>query len=60
MGKQELFWVLISVVLILLAYFIPYTILTDVFKWYGSFLYWVVLGLVIIAVNVLITRNWRS
>jgi hypothetical protein len=60
MEKRELLWALISVILILLAYFIPYTVLTNVFKWYGSFLYWVVLGLVIIVVNLIITKNWRS
>ena len=48
MGKRELFWAIICIVLILLAYIIPYTVLTDVAKWYGSFLLWVLLGLVII------------
>ena len=60
MAKRELFWAVICVVLILLAYFIPYTVLTNVFKWYGSFLYWVMLGVVIIVVNVIMTKNWRS
>ena len=60
MGKRELFWAIICIVLILLAYIIPYTVLTDVAKWYGSFLLWVVLGLVIIVVNIIITEDWRS
>lgn len=60
MGKRELFWVIICIVLILLAYIIPYTVLTDVAKWYGSFLLWVMLGLVIIVVNIIITKDWRS
>ena len=60
MGKRELFWAIICIVLILLAYMIPYTVLTDVAKWYGSFLLWVVLGLVIIVVNIIITEDWRS
>lgn len=60
MGKRELFWAIICIVLILLAYIIPYTVLTDVAKWYGSFLLWVVLGLVIIVVNIIITKDWRS
>ena len=49
MGKRELFWAMI-----------PYTVLTDVAKWNGSFLLWVVLGLVIIVVNIIITKDWRS
>ena len=60
MGKRELFWAIICIVLILLAYMIPYTVLTDVAKWYGSFLLWVTLGLVIIVVNIIITKDWRS
>lgn len=60
MGKRELFWAIICIVLILLAYIIPYTVLTDVAKWYGSFLLWVILGLVIIVVNIIITKDWRS
>ena len=60
MEKKELLWVIISIILILLAYIIPYTLLTDVAKWYGSFLFWVVLGLVTIGVNLIITKDWRS
>jgi hypothetical protein len=60
MGKRELFWAIICIVLILLAYMIPYTVLTDVAKWNGSFLLWVMLGLVIIVVNIIITKDWRS
>jgi len=59
-GKRELFWAIICIVLILLAYIIPYTVLTDVAKWYGSLLLWVMLGLVILVVNIIITKDWRS
>lgn len=60
MEKRELTWVIISVTLILLAYFIPYTFLSNVAKWYGSFIFWILLGLVIIGVNLIITKDWRS
>ena len=60
MGKRELFWAIICIVLILLAYIIPYTVPTDVAKWYGSFLLLVMLGLVILVVNIIITKDWRS
>ena len=60
MEKRELFWAIICIFLILLAYIIPYTVLTDVAKWYGSFLLWVMLGLVIIVVNIIITKDWGS
>ncbi|MBP1933814.1 glucan phosphoethanolaminetransferase (alkaline phosphatase superfamily) [Ammoniphilus resinae] len=60
MGKREAFWLIICGLLILLAYIIPYTILTDVAKWYGSFLLWVLLGFVIILFNIIFTKDWRS
>jgi len=60
MEKKESFWIILCGLLILLAYIIPYTVLTDVVKWYGSFLLWLLLGLVIIVVNFVITKDWRS
>lgn len=60
MYKKELFWAIVSLGLILLAYVIPYTFLSEVAKWYGSFLLWIVIALLIIGVNVMLTRNWRS
>ena len=60
MTKREKFWAAVCVILILLSYVIPYTVLSDVFKWYGSFLVWMLLGVVIIGVNLIITKDWRS
>jgi hypothetical protein len=34
--------------------------LSDVSRWYGSFLFWTVAGLVIIALNVLITQGFKE
>jgi hypothetical protein len=39
---------------------VPYTLLSDVSRWYGSFLFWTVAGLVIIALNVLITQGFKE
>jgi hypothetical protein len=44
--------------IILLAYVIPYTVLSQVTAWYGSFLFWCLIGLAAIIVNVFITRDW--
>ncbi|WP_335414802.1 hypothetical protein [Bacillus sp. JJ1566] len=59
MSKKEKFWGIICLLLVLLAYTIPYVFLSDVAAWYGSFLLWVVLALVIILINYILTRNWR-
>ncbi|RFU70521.1 hypothetical protein D0469_06195 [Peribacillus saganii] len=60
MSKHEVFWGLVSMGLILLAYILPYTILTGVARWYGSFLLWVVIAVVIIGVNYIVAREWRA
>lgn len=44
--------------LVLLSYAVPYTLLRDVHAWYGSFLFWTLVGLLVIAVNVVMTRRF--
>ncbi len=47
-------------ILVLSAYLIPYTVLTDVPKWYGSGLYWVLFALAAIFVMAWLTAEWRE
>lgn len=58
MSLQERNWMLVIAGIILLAYVIPYTVLSQVTAWYGSFLFWFLIGLAAIFVNVFITRDW--
>ncbi|SFD39896.1 hypothetical protein SAMN05216238_101158 [Lentibacillus persicus] len=51
-------WGLLIIALILSAYILPYTILSDVQAWYGSFLVWGIIGVLIIIANIMITRDW--
>lgn len=60
MEKREIGWALFLTIAMLLAYIVPYTLLRNVDEWYGSFLFWSVFAIVIIAVNVLITRKWSD
>ncbi|KAA0010019.1 hypothetical protein F0A17_19235 [Billgrantia pellis] len=46
--------------LVVLCYAVPYTLLTDVARWYGSFLFWTLAGLAVIALNVFITRGFKG
>lgn len=60
-NKQRLkFWGTFIIVLILIAYIVPYTILSNVQTWYGSFLFWGIIGVLIIFANVMVTRDWRE
>ncbi|WP_087971956.1 hypothetical protein [Oceanobacillus rekensis] len=58
MKSNELKWALSILVIVLLAYVLPYTLLTDIMKWYGSFLVWIVLALITIIINYFLTKDW--
>lgn len=47
-------------VLMLLMVVIPFTLLREVNAWYGSFLLWTVGTLVVIGINMIVTRQWRD
>jgi hypothetical protein len=46
--------------LVVLAYLVPYVFLSEVDRWYGSFLFWTVFGLAAIATIWAMTRSWRD
>jgi hypothetical protein len=58
MKTNELKWAIFILVIVLLAYVLPYTLLTDITKWYGSFLVWIVLALITIVINYFLTKDW--
>ncbi|WP_043529384.1 hypothetical protein [Litchfieldella xinjiangensis] len=55
MQRRRAIWLVWLVVA--LCYLVPYTLLSHIQAWYGSFLFWSLAGLVIIALNVYITRD---
>lgn len=60
MEKKGIAFVTAIGFLILLGFVIPFTLLTNVDAWYGSFLFWSVLLIAVIGLNVGITRGWRD
>lgn len=58
MTRRTGLW-LIAVV-VALCVIVPFTFLSEVTRWYGSFLFWTVAGVAIIALNVAITRGFGS
>lgn len=57
---KEKSWAIIIGILVLAAFIIPFTLLSIVEKWYGSFLFWLLLTLIVIACNVLLTKDWSN
>ncbi len=60
MERRAVAWAGVVLVLVLLAYVVPYTVLSRVDTWYGSFLFWTVFGLVVIVAIWAMTRSWRD
>jgi len=60
LNKKEIRWGLFIGILIFFAYFIPYTVLSDVAKWYGSFLFWSILAILTIFANYMLTKEWSE
>ncbi|HET7579858.1 MAG TPA: hypothetical protein VFK33_11315 [Bacillales bacterium] len=56
--RGKMAWGVLIAVLVLLAYFLPYTVLSGVYAWYGSFLVWGVIALLIIIANIFVTKDW--
>lgn len=58
MSKKEKQWGLFILVIIILGFLIPYTVLRDVAKWYGSFLFWSISAILVIYANHRLTKDW--
>ncbi|MEW9110107.1 MAG: hypothetical protein AB2374_12220 [Cytobacillus gottheilii] len=58
MKSRELKWALAVLAIVLLGYLLPFTVLTNVEAWYGSFLLWTVLAVIIIMINYILSKNW--
>lgn len=58
--RRRLAWAGVVFILILFAYVVPYTLLSDMDRWYGSFLFWTAFGLATIVAIWAMTRSWRD
>lgn len=53
-------WAGVMLALVLGAFVVPYTLLSGVDAWYGSFLFWTVFAVAAIAVNARIVLRWKD
>lgn len=60
MKRSKLIGGLLILGLIVLAYVMPYTAFTDVYAWYGSFLWWGFSALSVIIISFFMTRDWSN
>jgi hypothetical protein len=61
MNRSRVGWLVpVVLVLILLCYVVPFTILRDVDAWYGSFLFWSVVSALVIGINAVVSSAWKD
>lgn len=60
MADRKSLWLIVIAVLMISAFVVPFTLLTDVDAWYGSFLFWVILTALVIAINAIVSAAWRD
>ena len=53
-------WIWAIALVVLLCVIVPYGVLGEVHAWYGSFLFWALAGLVVIVVNIVMTRDFKE
>ncbi|WP_147108344.1 hypothetical protein [Nesterenkonia populi] len=59
--KPSTLWLLAAIPILMLAQFIvPYTLLTDVDAWYGSFLFWTLATVAVIIINFVVAFEWED
>jgi len=57
---RKSWWLVAILVAVLSAFIIPYTVLSGVDSWYGSFLFWMLITAVVIAINGVVSSQWRD
>ncbi len=60
MVNRKSLWLITVAVLILSAFVVPYTLLAGVDAWYGSFLFWTLVTMLVIGINAVVSASWRD
>lgn len=60
MEREGIIWAGVMLALVVSAFAVPYTLLSGVDAWYGSFLFWTVFVLISIGVNARIISRWKD
>jgi hypothetical protein len=61
MENRRARWLLgFVLVLVLLNFLVPYTLLRDVDAWYGSMLFWTLSTAAVIAINAIVSAAWKD
>ncbi len=53
-------WIWFVWLLVALCYIVPYSVLSNVQTWYGSFLFWSLIGVLVIVANIFMTKDFKE
>ena len=53
-------WLTVILVLVIACFVVPFTLLRNVDAWYGSFLFWSLASVLVIAINWYLSSNWKE
>lgn len=60
MAQHRSVWLIAVVVLVVLAFVLPFTVFSGVDTWYGSFLFWVVVTALVVGINAIVSSSWKD
>ena len=60
MVNRKSLWLIAVAVLIISAFVVPFTLLAGLDAWYGSFLFWTIVTMLVIAINAVVSASWRD
>lgn len=60
MKNPRAIWLVLVLIIIVASYAVPYTLLSDVDEWYGSFLFWTLATAVVIGINAVVSSAWKD
>lgn len=60
MTERKTLWLVPVGILILLSFLLPFTVFTNVDRWYGSFLFWSLATAAVIGISTIISADWKD
>lgn len=60
MKEGKTLWLVPVGILILLSLLLPFTVFTNVDRWYGSFLFWSLATAAVIGISAIISADWKD
>lgn len=58
--STKAWWLIPILTLVLLSFLLPFTILSGVDAWYGSFLFWSLATAAVIGINAIVSADWKD